>query len=104
MSNYDNSNRGSVWANQDRKSETHPQYKGSAEVNGIEYWVSGWTRKKDGNPKAPAMSFSFTIKENQTHQQPPQQSAQVHQAKAAVMGAWDKGPVTDEFDGESIPF
>lgn len=63
MSDYDNNNRGSIWKNEDRKSDTHPQFKGSAEVNGVEYWVSGWLRKAGANPKAPAMSLSFTAKE-----------------------------------------
>lgn len=81
MSNYSNDNRGSIWKNEDRKSDTHPQFKGSAEVNGVEYWVSGWLRKADAHPKAPAMNFSFTAKENQTHSQAPQQSQAVQQAK-----------------------
>jgi len=71
MSGYDNNNRGSVWKNEDRKSESHPQFKGSAEVNGVEYWVSGWLRKADANPKAPAMSFSFTVKDQQTAKSQP---------------------------------
>jgi hypothetical protein len=71
MSNFDNSNRGSIWKNEDRKSETHPQFKGSAEVNGVEYWVSGWLRKADANPKAPDMSFSFQAKEQQSQVAPP---------------------------------
>jgi len=98
MSQYDNSNRGSVWKNEDRKSDSHPQFKGIAEVNGVEYWVSGWLRKPDANPKAPAMNFSFSAKENQPHSQPPQQSSQVQQAKAAVMGGFDAS-----FD-DDIPF
>ena len=88
MSGYDNSNRGSIWKNEDRKSDTHPQFKGSAEVGGVEYWVSGWLRKPDANPKAPAMSFSFTAKEQQAFK-PPQQ---------------DQAPVND-FDANSdVPF
>ena len=70
MSNYDNNNRGSIWKNEDRKSDSHPQFKGSAEVNGVEYWVSGWLRKEGANPKAPAMSFSFTAKEQQSAPKP----------------------------------
>lgn len=70
MSNYDNNNRGSIWKNEDRKSDSHPQFKGSAEVNGVEYWVSGWLRKAGANPKAPAMSFSFTAKEQQSAPKP----------------------------------
>jgi hypothetical protein len=89
MSNYDNNNRGSIWKNEDRKSDTHPQFKGSAEVNGVEYWVSGWLRKADANPKAPAMSFSFTAKEQQSQQ-----------SQAAPKQA----PANDFDLDESIPF
>jgi hypothetical protein len=66
MSNYDNNNRGSIWKNEDCKTETDRQFKGDAEVNGVEYWVSGWLRKAGANPKAPAMSFSFKAKEQQS--------------------------------------
>jgi len=45
------------------------------------------------------MKFSFTAKETQAHRQPPQQSTQMAQAKAAVMSEWDKGPTDDD-----IPF
>ena len=91
MSNYDNNNRGSIWKNEDRKSETHPQFKGSAEVNGVEYWVSGWLRKADANPKAPAMSFSFTAKEQQSM---PRTSAPTPA----------QAPDNDFDSGEDIPF
>jgi hypothetical protein len=87
MSGYDNSNRGSIWKNEDRKSDTHPQFKGSAEVGGVEYWVSGWLRKADANPKAPAMSFSFTAKEVQSNKSQPTQA-----------------PANDFDTDESIPF
>tara|TARA_R110000737_G_C14432293_1_gene459914 strand:+ start:265 stop:525 length:261 start_codon:yes stop_codon:yes gene_type:complete len=75
MSNYDNNNRGSIWKNEDCKTETDRQFKGSAEVNGVEYWVSGWLRKPDANPKAPAMSFSFQAKEQQSAPKPAQAPA-----------------------------
>ena len=61
--NYDNTNRGQIWKNENRKTDTHPQYTGSINVDGKEYWLSGWTRKTDANPKAPAMSFSVQPKE-----------------------------------------
>jgi hypothetical protein len=64
MSEYDNTNRGQIWKNEDRKTETHPQFKGTVNVEGVEYWVSAWLRKPDANPKAPAMSFSIKKKED----------------------------------------
>lgn len=61
--NYDNTNRGQIWKNENRKTDTHPQFTGSINVDGKEYWLSGWTRKEGANPKAPAMSFSVQPKE-----------------------------------------
>jgi hypothetical protein len=65
MSNYDNNNRGSIWKNEDRKSSaTHPQFKGSAEVNGVEYWVSGWLRKEGANTKIKEINFKHKGKKS----------------------------------------
>jgi hypothetical protein len=64
MPEYDNTNRGQIWKNDDRKSETHPHFKGSMNIAGVEYWVSAWTRKPDANPKAPSLTFSFSKKED----------------------------------------
>lgn len=60
---YDNTNRGSIWKNDRKEKDTHPDFKGSANVNGVEYWVSAWKRKADANPKSPALSFSFQVKD-----------------------------------------
>ena len=35
MSNYDNNNRGSIWKNEDRKSDTHPQFKVSLLIDSV---------------------------------------------------------------------
>jgi hypothetical protein len=59
MTQYDNNNRGSIWGNDRKTEENHPDFKGQAEVGGVKYWVSAWKRKPDANPKAPALSFSF---------------------------------------------
>ena len=64
MSEYDNTNRGAIWKNENRQSEKHPQYKGSINVGGVEYWLSAWVGNKD-NPKAPALSLSVQAKEEQ---------------------------------------
>jgi len=65
MSNYDETNRGAIWGNQKKETERHPDYTGSLNVEGKEYWVSAWKRKPDANPKAPALSFSIKPKEAQ---------------------------------------
>lgn len=62
---FDNSNRGSIWKNEKKSTENHPDFTGTMNVNGVEFWVSAWKRKPDANPKAPALSFSVKPKEDQ---------------------------------------
>ncbi len=84
---YDNTNKGAFWKNEDRKSDTHPHYKGSINVEGVEYWLSAW--KSDGsNPKAPLIKLSIQKKESQAPQ--PNQPAPT-------------APMDDSFD-DDIPF
>ena len=63
MADFDNTNRGSIWKNEKKTTETHPDFTGSINVEGKEFWVSGWKRKADASPKAPALSFSVQPKE-----------------------------------------
>lgn len=63
MSDYDNTNRGSIWKNDKQTTPNHPDFTGSINVEGKEFWVSAWKRKADANPKAPALSFSVQPKE-----------------------------------------
>ena len=67
MSEYDNTNRGAIWKNDKKETENHPDYTGSLDVGGQEYWVSAW-RKSSDNPKAPVLSFSIKSKE-EAHKQ-----------------------------------
>jgi hypothetical protein len=48
MTDYDNNNRGALWKNDNQTTEKHPALKGSAEINGVDYWVSAWTSKEGG--------------------------------------------------------
>ncbi len=42
-------NSGSLFKNNQKSKETDPDYTGSFNVEGIEYWVSGWVNQsKDG--------------------------------------------------------
>lgn len=36
-------NEGTLFANKERESDSHPNAKGSALIGGVEYWVSAWT-------------------------------------------------------------
>lgn len=51
---------GSVFANDKGDNDKRPDMKGSAKINGVEYWVSAWKRNGD---KGEWLSLSFTKKE-----------------------------------------
>ena len=63
MTDYTNTNRGSIWKNDKKEKDTHPDFTGKLDVEGVEYWVSAWKRKPDAGPKAPALSFSVKRKD-----------------------------------------
>jgi hypothetical protein len=65
MTEYDNTNRGSIWKNEKKESDKHPDFTGSLNVGGVEYWVSAWKRKEGAAAKAPALSFSVKPKDEQ---------------------------------------
>ena len=50
MSDYDNTNTGVLFTNKKKTSNKAPDLKGSVNVNGKEFWMSGWFtfKKTDG--------------------------------------------------------
>tara|TARA_R110000822_G_scaffold303421_1_gene428065 strand:+ start:340 stop:624 length:285 start_codon:yes stop_codon:yes gene_type:complete len=60
---YDNTNRGGVWKNENKLTEKHPDFKGSLNVGGVDYWLSGWLRPQGANSKSPSMSLSVQSKD-----------------------------------------
>lgn len=70
---YDNNLTGVLFKNDKGDNEKRPDYKGSAEIEGIHYWVSAWIR--DG-AKGKFMSMKYEKKEQQpSGAQQSQQSA-----------------------------
>jgi hypothetical protein len=44
-------NTGSIFANDKKVADTDPDGKGTAKIDGVEYWVSSWNNTaKDGRP------------------------------------------------------
>lgn len=54
-------NTGSLFKNDRRESDNHPNLRGQVMVNGEEYWVSAWTKVKGDGEKW--LSLAFTPKE-----------------------------------------
>jgi hypothetical protein len=56
-------NSGSVWVNDKKTADNHPDRAGSAKIDGVEYWLNGWLKKtKDGKPY---LSLGFKKKNEQ---------------------------------------
>lgn len=69
---YDNNLRGVLFKNDRKNSPNHPDYKGSAEIEGQQYWMSAWI--KEGKTGAKRMSISFKPKDEQTTKENPIES------------------------------
>ena len=58
---YNNENRGALWKNDRRDDEKFPHYKGSLNVEGVDFWISAWLKEsKDGTK---FMSLSIKSKD-----------------------------------------
>ena len=67
MTQFDNTNRGSLFKNTKKEKETHPDMNGSINIDGTEYWISGWTQvsKKTGEK---FLSLSVKLKQEAPRQ------------------------------------
>ena len=61
--NYDNTNKGALFANKRREKQTQPNATGTVNIEGVEYWVSAWTKTSKAGKKF--QSLAFTRKEQQ---------------------------------------
>lgn len=57
---YDNTNRGILFVNDRKTNDKHPDYKGSINVGGKEFWLSAWMKT---TAKGDAISLSIEPKE-----------------------------------------
>lgn len=79
-------NTGSVFQNDRKEKDSHPDRTGQARIGGVDYWVSGWI-KQDRNGK-PYMSLAFKPKDEKRTQ--PASTA--------------RPSLKDDMDGDTIPF
>ena len=78
---YDNTNTGVLFINDRKEKETHPTRKGSLNVEGKEYWLSGWDKETS---KGETISLSLQAKDA-----PPQTAKRAESAKAEVAADFD---------------
>ena len=66
---YDNTNRGSLFKNDKKETDKHPDYKGKINVGGTDYWLSAWIKEgKSGK------FMSLSVSEMDSKPKPKQES------------------------------
>jgi len=83
---YDNTNSGAIFPAREKKTEKHPDMTGSLNVDGVEYYVSGWTKVSQKGQKFLSLSVS-----------PKQQVAKQNVRQAQQV-------VADDFEDDDLPF
>lgn len=53
-------NRGTLSYNDKKNSSKQPDMRGTANINGIDYWISGWDK---AGPHGQFLSLSFQVKD-----------------------------------------
>lgn len=91
---------GSMFENDRKTEDRHPDFKGSCMVAGVEYWVSAWD--KVGASGKPYTSLAFTKKEPKPDAQPEPQRAPA--ASVDKPGATSKGAKAIMDMEDDIPF
>ena len=49
---------GSLFRNAKKSEEKHPNATGSALIDGVEYWISAWTKETKGGDKWQSLAFT----------------------------------------------
>ena len=65
MSGFDNELTGILSRNDRKEKDTHPDFKGNATINGVDYWIDAWTQeRKDGSGRK-FFKLKFKAKDQQ---------------------------------------
>lgn len=71
---------GSLFRNKKKEKDSHPDTQGSCQIDGVDFWVSGWTKTTQGGEKW--ISLAFKRKDQQ--QEPAAPTEKQKAAKAVA--------------------
>lgn len=73
MPEYDKTNTGILGRNERKTQDSHPDFAGSINVEGTDYWLNGWVKtRKDGSGRF----FSLSVKRKDAPKEQPRQAAE----------------------------
>lgn len=91
---YDRTNKGALFRNDRKESDSHPDLSGNINIDGKEYWLSGWYKKTEAGAFK-VLSLSVKPKEQRQQAAP--------RAQQARREAFDTPP-RDSFHDDDIPW
>lgn len=79
MTDFDNTNKGTLFRNKDKEKDTYADYSGSINIEGQDFWINAWVKesKKDGTK-----FFSLSVKPKD--EKPRQSSQPTRKAKPEI--------------------
>lgn len=82
---YEDTDSGALFKTKERKHEKSPDLTGKINVAGVEYWLSGWTKRNPDN-SLKVISLKVQAKEEKTQRSAPRQAPR------------------DDFEDRDVPF
>jgi len=70
---YDDTNSGALFKNDKGDNPKRPDYRGFVNVNGVEFWCSGWIRKAEKGKRAGETFMSLALEPKEEKPSAPQQ-------------------------------
>ena len=100
-----NDNSGSLFANDKRETDRHPNAKGKAMIGGVMYLVSAWTKTSQSGTRWQSLSFT-PMEEQHQHERPvqrPHHNTTPLRPAANAASQRMQAPAGEDFSDE-IPF
>jgi hypothetical protein len=101
MTQYDNTNRGMLTRNDKQGNESRPDYRGSINVAGVEYWLSAWIKEgREGTKLEGQKYMSLSVQPKDASY--PAAAAPASAPAAAPAPAAPRRPSQAERDAQAI--
>ena len=84
-------NQGAIFKNDRKESDSHPDYKGQAMIDGSNYWISVWINESKAGKKYMSVKFN------------PKDLVQSNGIKATIEQSINQQQLSQEFE-DDIPF
>lgn len=100
---YDNTNSGALFKNTKKEKDTHPDYNGSINVDGVDYWLNAWLKT---SAKTGDKFMSLSVKPKEVAKPAPRQGPRFDGAVARQLDNKPdprKGSGFDDMDSD-LPF